>query len=61
MKIFLVVMAVWDMAYRGQNVTPALVQEMPSMAACEAVAATMREMSYDQAKWATRVKCVRTE
>ncbi len=58
MKVFLVVMSVWDMAYRGMQITPAFVKEMPSVAACEAVAAAIEQMSYDQNKLKTRTKCV---
>jgi hypothetical protein len=34
MHIFLVVVSVWSMAYRGEQSTPTLVKEMPSFASC---------------------------
>lgn len=58
MKIFLVVMAVWSMAYRDDQITPSLVQEMPSRAACEAVASAIRDMGMKNNRTEPRVKCV---
>lgn len=61
MKVFLVVMAIWDMAYRGIQITPVLVQEMPSMEACEAVAKAFADLSYhgSEGKYISPTKCVR--
>jgi len=52
MKIWLVVMATanWSTPY-----TPLTVKEMPNLASCEAVLATIYEMSGG----ATKVRCVR--
>ena len=52
MKVFLVVIAVWDMAYIGEQRTPLLVQEMPSMEACQAVGKAIVEMAR------SKVQCV---
>lgn len=57
MKVFLVVLSVWDMAYRGMNITPAFVQEMPSIEACEAVKASILRMGLNKS-FAPRVDCV---
>ena len=45
MKVFLVVVSLWTMAYKGQQITPALVQEMPNMATCLAVGQAFLSMS----------------
>lgn len=57
--VFLVVMAVWGMAYKGSQITPSMVQEMPDKASCEAVAKAILEMSGGG--WDTyndRIRCV---
>lgn len=46
-KIFLVVVSVWSMAYHGIQQTPALIHEMPSLEACQAVGKSILEMSPD--------------
>lgn len=48
MKIFLVVVAIWAMAYRGQQITPVLVQEMPNMATCIAVGEAFLSMATEK-------------
>ena len=61
MKVFLIVMSVWGMAYKGSQITPAMVQQMPDMASCQAVAKAMLEMS--SGGWDTyndRIRCVET-
>lgn len=45
MHVFLVVVSIWSMAYRGNQQTPAFIQEMPSMAACQAVGDAMKRMA----------------
>ena len=45
MKVFLLVMAVWSIDRNGEKITPTMIQEMPGMTACEAVAKAIDEMS----------------
>lgn len=51
MKVFLIVIALW----RADQTTPSMVQSMPTMESCEAVAKAIIEMSPQN-----KVKCVVT-
>ena len=54
MKVFLLVMAVWSIDRNGEKITPTMIQEMPSMAACETVAKAIIEMSPN----GNKTKCI---
>lgn len=49
--IYLVVVAYWSMAYRGEQATPAMVKEMPSWSACQQVGTTLFNLSGNRAKF----------
>lgn len=48
---YLVVVAYWSMAYRGEQATPALIKEMPSWTACQSVGKAMFDLSGSRAKF----------
>lgn len=58
MKVFLVVIAVWDMAYKGIQLTPSLVQEMPSIEACKAVAQIIIDQTSVKGYGSSKATCV---
>jgi hypothetical protein len=60
MKVFLVVVALWSMAYRSEQATPLLVQPMPSMEACQAVGRAILEMTRDGTHGGSRFRCVQS-
>ena len=55
MKVFLLVMAVWSIDRSGEKITPTMIKEMPDMAACEAVAKAIVEMSSETTN---RTRCI---
>jgi hypothetical protein len=57
MKVFLLVMATLGPAYVDNQIVPASIQELPDMAACEAVAKAAREASKNRVV----VRCVVAE
>jgi hypothetical protein len=57
MKVFLLVMATLGPLYSGDQIVPASIQELPDMAACEAVAKAAREASKNRVV----VRCVIAE
>jgi hypothetical protein len=44
MTIYLVAVVFWEMAYRGMQITPLPPQPMPTIEACQAVGAAMRDL-----------------
>jgi hypothetical protein len=57
MKVFLLVMATLGSSYSADQIVPASIQELPDMAACEAVAKAAREASKNRVV----VRCVVAE
>ena len=61
MNIFLVVTFVWDMAYRGKQVTPIPPQPMPSIEMCQKVGEAMQELNnFQNGGYPIKFKCVVT-
>ncbi len=60
MKVFLIVVSLWSMAYRGEQVTPLLVQPMPSMEACQAAGKAILEMTKDGDRGGARFRCTQS-
>lgn len=45
MKVFLVVVVAWEMAYRGWQIMPQPPVEMPSLSVCKSAGEAMKELS----------------
>lgn len=55
MHVFLIVVSLWAMAYRGSQATPAMVKEMPSFDACWQAGKALKEISHAD------FRCIKTK